>query len=147
MKILTIMALAACFSLPLQVLAADSRGGRDMSGATQVRMAFEGGEVLVEMYDTPVAKDFISLLPLTASFEDYARTEKITYLPRKLKTEGASGGKPGDFTYYAPWGNLAVFYKGNGSASGLHVMGRIVSGKETLTGMDKNFSARLDVVE
>lgn len=147
MKTLTILAFAALFCLPLQAWAADTQGGRGMGDATQVRMVFEGGEVLVEMYDTPVAKDFISLLPLTAPFEDYARTEKITYLPRKLKTAGASGGSPGDFTYYEPWGNLAVFYKGNASASGLHVMGRIVSGKEALAGMGKDFNARLEVVE
>ena len=147
MKMLTILAFAIFFCLPLRAWAADNQGGRGTSGPAQVRMVFEGGEVVVEMYDTPVAKDFISLLPLTAPFEDYARTEKITYLSRKLKTEGVPAGLPGDFAYYAPWGNLAVFYKGNGSGSGLHVMGRIVSGKETLAGMGKNFSGRLEVVD
>lgn len=34
------------------------------------------------LYDTVTARDFASLLPLT--LEDYAKTEKISDLPRKL---------------------------------------------------------------
>lgn len=55
--------------------------------------------------DNPTARDFISLLPLELKLEDYAGTEKINYLPRKLSTENApSGFDPsiGDITYYAP---------------------------------------------
>jgi hypothetical protein len=46
--------------------------------------------------------------------KNYASTEKISYLARKLSTEGAPAGcdpDVGDITYYAPWGNLAIFYK------------------------------------
>jgi hypothetical protein len=48
------------------------------------------------------------------TLEDYAATEKITYLSRKLSTANSpAGSQPssGDIAYYAPWGNLAFFYK------------------------------------
>lgn len=66
------------------------------------------------LYDNPTSKDFVSLLPLTLTLNDYASTEKISDLPRKLSTKDApSGSDPevGDIAYYAPWGNLAVYYK------------------------------------
>lgn len=66
---------------------------------------------------------------------NYAATEKISYLPRKLSTAGAPAGSDpsaGDITYYAPWGNLAIFYKDFGYSRGLIQLGRIDSGIEAL---------------
>ena len=62
--------------------------------------------------------------------DDYASTEKVFYLPNnyRLSTEGApSGYDPsiGDITLYAPWGNIAIFYRDYGYASGLIPIGRI----------------------
>lgn len=74
------------------------------------------------LYDNPTSRDLISMLPLTTTLEDYASTEKIFYPDRKLSTEGAPGGfdpSVGDITYYAPWGDVAIFYKDFGYASGL----------------------------
>jgi hypothetical protein len=39
----------------------------------------------------------------------------------------------GDITYYAPWGNLAIFYRDFGYSSGLVSLGRIESGIEALS--------------
>ena len=39
----------------------------------------------------------------------------------------------GDITYYAPWGNLAIFYKDAGYARGLVKLGRLDSGIEALS--------------
>jgi len=87
------------------------------------------------MLDNPTSHDFMSLLPLTLTLKDYAGTEKISDLPRKLSTQGAPpGSNPsvGDITLYAPWGNLAIFYKDFGYASGLITLGKIDSGVEKL---------------
>lgn len=89
------------------------------------------------LYDHPAAKDFISLLPLTLTLRDYARTEKIADLPRRLTTQDAPAGhKPsvGDLTYYAPWGNLAIFYRDFHYADGLVPLGKIDSGLDSLLG-------------
>ncbi|WP_114784840.1 cyclophilin-like fold protein [Botryobacter ruber] len=79
-------------------------------------------------YDNPTARDFLSLLPITLTLQDYDGTEKVSDLPRKLTTADAPAGyKPsvGDITYYAPWGNLALFYKDFSFASGLVAIGKI----------------------
>jgi len=83
--------------------------------------------------DNATARDFFALLPITLALEDHAGTEKISTLPRKLPTAGApAGGDPsvGDIAYYAPWGNLAIFYKDFGYSRGLVLLGRIDSSIE-----------------
>jgi hypothetical protein len=97
--------------------------------------------------DTPASRDFAALLPLTVTLSDYAGTEKISDLPRKLSTADAPAGTDaaaGDITYYAPWGNLAIFYKGSGYASGLVKLGSIASGVEALANQQGSFTATID---
>ncbi|GIH61776.1 cyclophilin-like fold protein [Microbispora siamensis] len=56
-------------------------------------------------------------------------TERIGYPPRKLTTDGApepAAAKAGDIAYFAPWGNLALFYRDGPSASAdLLILGHI----------------------
>jgi hypothetical protein len=97
--------------------------------------------------DTPASRDFAALLPLTVTLSDYAGTEKISDLPRKLSTAGAPAGTDtaaGDITYYAPWGNLAIFYHDSGHANGLVKLGSIASGVEALANQHGSFTATID---
>jgi hypothetical protein len=76
--------------------------------------------------DTPSGRDFASMLPLELTLTDYHRTEKIADLPRKLDTSEAPASytpKTGDITLYAPWGNLAIFYKPFQNSRGLVRLG------------------------
>src|SRR4051812_2940217 len=101
----------------------------------KIRMNVEGEVVTATLDDNATSRDFVSLLPLTLPLKDYAQTEKISDLPKRLTTEGApSGSDPsvGDITYYAPWGNLALFYKDFGYSDGLIRLGKIDSGVEAL---------------
>lgn len=80
------------------------------------------------LLDNPTSRDFAALLPLTLTLSDFAGTEKIADLPRRLDTTGAPSshrGKPGDITYYAPWGNLALFYGTGSNAKGLVHLGTL----------------------
>jgi hypothetical protein len=93
-----------------------------------IRIAIDGISISGQLEDNPSARDFASLLPLTMALEDYARTEKIAYLPRKLSTTDAPAGydpSVGDIAFYAPWGNLAIFYRDFGYSSGLIKLGTI----------------------
>ena len=102
----------------------------------KIRLTIHGKEVSATLIDNATSRDLLSLLPLTLKLEDYAATEKITYLPRKLSTAGAPAGSDpsvGDVSYYAPWGNLAIFYKDFGYSKGLIHLGRIESGIEALS--------------
>ncbi len=96
----------------------------------KIRFVFDDTTVNATLNDSDSARDFIRQLPLTFKLEDYARTEKIAYLPRKLDTESAPAGssaQAGDIAYYAPWGNLVIFYKDFGYASGLIPLGQLDS--------------------
>ncbi|WP_308161419.1 cyclophilin-like fold protein [Bacillus sp. ISL-46] len=117
---------------------------------SSIKVRYNNGEVIVKMDHNPTTKDFLSLLPLTLTFEDYAGTEKISNLPKRLsKEEAPSGCKPsvGDFTYYSPWGNLAIFYRDFGFASGLIKLGKIESGIEKLACMKGNFTVTIENID
>ena len=102
----------------------------------KIRLTFEGKAIEATLVDNATARDFLSLLPMTLTLEDYNATEKIGHPPRKLSTAGAPAGvdpSVGDIAYYAPWGNLAIFYKDFGYSRGLVTLGRIDSGIEALS--------------
>lgn len=106
-----------------------------MSDTLQIKITLEDAVLTATLTDSPTTRDFVSLLPLTVTLEDYAGTEKINYLPQKLSTEGATPGSDpaiGDITYYAPWGNLAIFHKDFGYANGLIILGKIDGDIEAL---------------
>nr|WP_242036494.1 cyclophilin-like fold protein [Leptolyngbya sp. FACHB-321] len=91
--------------------------------------------VTATLIDSKTTQDFVSLLPLTLTLEDHAGTEKISNLPRKLSTEDAPPGSDpsvGDIAYYAPWGNLAIYYRDFEYSSGLVILGKIDGDIEAL---------------
>lgn len=103
----------------------------------RIRMNVEGTLLTAALDDNATTRAFTSLLPLTLTLTDYEATEKISDLPKRLSTKGAPPGSDpsvGDICYYAPWGNLAVFYRDFGYSSGLVKLGTITSGIEVLEG-------------
>lgn len=103
--------------------------------AMNIRLTINGKSATATLLDNATSRDFFLLLPMTLTLEDYAATEKIAYVPRKLSTEGAPAGidpAVGDIAYYAPWGNLAIFYKDFRYSEGLVRLGKIESGLEAL---------------
>jgi hypothetical protein len=106
------------------------------TSAMKIRLIVDGRSITATLIDTPTTRDFLNLLPLTLILEDYASTEKIAYLTRKLSEEGAPAGvdpSVGDITYYAPWGNLALFYRDFRYAKGLIKLGSIDEGTEVFS--------------
>jgi hypothetical protein len=105
------------------------------ASAMKIRLTFDGKAVDATLLDNATARDLLSLLPMTLALEDHNSTEKIGYPPRKLSTSGAPAGIDpfvGDIAYYAPWGNLAIFYEDFGYSRGLIGLGRIDSGVKAL---------------
>lgn len=101
----------------------------------KIRLTINGMPTTATLIDSPTTRDFIALLPMTLKLDDYASTEKIAYLPKKLTTQGAPAGidpNVGDITYYVPWGNLAIFYRDFGYSKGLIKLGRFDTGVEAL---------------
>lgn len=101
----------------------------------KIRITIDGSVVTGSLADNPTSRDFASLLPLTITLSDYAATEKIGDLPKRLTATGApSGYEPvqGDIAYYAPWGNLALYHKGFRYSEGLIRLGWLDTGVEIL---------------
>lgn len=104
-------------------------------------------ELIVKLNGTRAAEDFLSLLPLELTCKDFNNTEKVAYLPRRLDTQGAPAGfdpQTGSFAYYAPWGNLAFFYRDYSYANSLIELGTVESGIEKLAAFDNDFTIKLE---
>ena len=85
--------------------------------------------------DNATARDFAALLPVSLRLADYDATEKIANLPPALTTAGApqaSTPVAGDISFYAPWGNLALFYQDGVASTGLVRLGRLATGVHAL---------------
>jgi hypothetical protein len=96
-----------------------------------ILMLVMGVDLRGTLDDTAAGRDFAALLPLTVALTDFNGTEKVSDLPRSLMIEGGPSGttpSAGDIAYYAPWGNLALFYRDFGYSEGLVRLGRLEPG-------------------
>ncbi|MFI9568457.1 cyclophilin-like fold protein [Streptomyces rishiriensis] len=113
----------------------------DRNPAMDIRVTLDGRPVDATLNDSPAARDFAELLPLTLDLKDFHQTERIADLPRRLTTSGApepAEPKAGDLAYYAPWGNLALFYRDGDSANAdLLILGSIDADADRLAGADR----------
>lgn len=106
----------------------------------KIRIVTADRTFMAVLDDHAAARDFAALLPIELTLSDYNRTEKIADLPRRLSVEEAPDGiKPtaGDIAYYAPWGNLAIFYRDFGYSRGLVRLGRLEGGTDALEKLDE----------
>ena len=117
-RILSAMVIAAISSTLASLAAAQEAspvGSAREAAMEKVRISVAGGPNLIAtLAQGDAARDFASLLPLNLLLKDYASTEKIADLPKRLSTTDAPDGfepRAGDVAYYAPWGNLAIFYR------------------------------------
>ena len=131
----SIAAVAACApgpsavpsSTPTPTTAASAEKAPNQVVGTVVRFASERTTVDVTIgEDSPGVRDFLSLLPLELTEEEFAGAEKVAYLPRELNYAGSPGSDPedGDLIYYTPWGNLGFYYDATGigySDATLHI--------------------------
>lgn len=121
--------------------ASASPTGSDRSTPMDIRVTIDGQEVEATLNDSPAARDLATQLPLTLDLKDFHGTERIADPPRKLTTDNApepQAPKTGDLAYYAPWGNLALFYKDGPSASSdLLVLGHIDADADQLAGAQR----------
>lgn len=96
-----------------------------------------------------MAQAFLNRPPMTLTFEDFNGNEKNNYLQQQLSIAGDIHAEEtkGNFCYYAPWGNLAVFYQDIGYSESLYILGTIRSGKELLARQKGDFRAMIDRIK
>ncbi|HJS10020.1 cyclophilin-like fold protein [Sphingopyxis sp.] len=117
-----------------------SRSQQRTEEPMKIRIVTADRTLTAVLDDHAAARDFAALLPIELTLSDYNRTEKIADLPRRLSVEEAPDGiKPsaGDIAYYAPWGNLAIFYRDFGYSRGLVRLGRLEGGTDALEKLDE----------
>ena len=90
-----------------------------------------GKTTVFELNNSAAAKDLYAQLPLSIKVENYSNNEKIFYPPEKLDITATpkANAKAGTLAYYAPWGDVVMFYANFGSAPGLYELGHAVSGQ------------------
>ena len=124
------------------------QGDEETLENARIKLTVNGNEeVFVNLEDNQASQDFLEMLPLTLTFEDFNSTEKIATLPNELSTEGQPSGytpEIGDFAYYAPWGNISVFYKDFRYSNSLYKLGTIESGTKIFENMNNNFEVTIE---
>lgn len=102
----------------------------------RMKLITQRGDIIIKLNNSNAAKHLAEILPFQLDFSDYNNTEKIAYPAKKIDvSDSASGTAPqaGDLTIYAPWGNLALFYKQGSFSSSLIPLGSIESSAEYMT--------------
>lgn len=124
------------------------------AGGTRIQLTFGAETVYGTLDDNSVSRDLISRLPLTLTFSDFGGTEKIAYLPEGSAAWDTSDApdsctpSAGDITMYAPWGDLAVFYRPFRESDGLVPLGKLDDGgAEKLAAMTGDFSVTLSLAD
>jgi hypothetical protein len=111
----------------------------DVEDTTAMRIIVKGnGRITVfQLNNSRAAKKLYAQLPLTVEVENYGDNEKIFYPPEELNTTDTppADAQTGTLAYYAPWGNVVMFYDSFGAAAGLYELGRAVSGSEHIQEM------------
>ena len=93
-----------------------------------IRITVAGQALTARLHDNPTANDLARQPPLTLTFSDFNRVEKVAELPRPLTMDGVpSGDDPdiNDIGYYAPSNNLVFYYGEVGYFNGIVRIGQI----------------------
>ena len=103
----------------------------------QISVTCGDTQVVYALNDSPAAQSLLSQLPLTVAVEDFSTNEKVFYPPQELDTSDtplAEGGA-GTLAYYAPWGDVVLFYDSFSANGSLYELGEAVSGAEDISQM------------
>lgn len=103
----------------------------------QISVTCGDTQVVYELNDSPAAQSLLSQLPLTVVVEDFSTNEKVFYPPQELDTSDTplAVGGAGTLAYYAPWGDVVLFYDSFSANSSLFELGEAVSGAEDISQM------------
>lgn len=100
----------------------------------QIKVISSETEIIFDLNESNAAKNLIEQLPLKVKVENYSNDEKIFYPKEKLNIRATprSHGRKGELAYYAPWGDVVMFYRDFSMAPGLYNLGKCVSDKNQI---------------
>jgi hypothetical protein len=104
---------------------------------TMITVSVNGKSTVFQLNDSTAARELYDQLPLIVKVENHGGNEKIFYPPEKLNTAATpmADAKAGTLAYYAPWGDVVMFYGSFGSAPGLYELGHAIVGSENIKNM------------
>ena len=78
----------------------------------QISIQVSDKATVFELNNSQAAKELYEQIPLTITVENYGSNEKIFYPPKKLHTTDTplANAQFGTLAYYAPWGDVVMFY-------------------------------------
>jgi hypothetical protein len=92
-----------------------------------LRITVANQTITAQLADNPTAQDLTDQLPLSLTFRDFNRVEKVAELPRPLTMDGVPAGDDPDINdigYYAPSRSLVFYYGDVGYWNGIVRIGR-----------------------
>ena len=103
----------------------------------QIAIRSGSNTVLYALNESTAADSLYSQLPLTLEVEDYSTNEKIFYPPVPLDTSDTPLAQEGAGTlaYYAPWGDIVLFYDDYSENPSLFALGQAISGADLISQM------------
>lgn len=114
-------------------------GSAEEEAVTSARtMTVTCGDAVVtyELNDSPAADALLGQLPLTLEVDDFSDNEKVFYPPEELDVTDAppaESGEAGTLAYYAPWGDVVMFYGSFSPNDALYELGWAVDGEERIS--------------
>jgi len=119
--ITTLVFLTMCVEIDAQ-MTEDMNTQNSKKELTSINVVVGNETFNATLFDNPTSLSLMEQMPFSVEIEDYAGNEKIFYPPEILSKDGAPNGAAptiGDIMYYAPWGDVAIFYKEFRFATGL----------------------------
>lgn len=157
MAVIMLLTVTACGNTDNKVNEADryttmvdnSNSTNDSTSASidKIKIVTPDGNIIIKLDDNKAADDLFNMLPMTVKFEDFNKTEKISYIKGRLDTSDAIteyAPEAGTFAYYIPWGNLSLFYEPFTQSSELAELGVVESGMEYVRNIDKYDSVTIE---
>lgn len=116
---------------------AETPTAEEEEATMNIRVESKGKTIIFKLNDSSASVSLYKQLPMTIDVEDYGNNEKIFYPKNKLNVSDTpyANAKEGTLGYYAPWGDVIMFYGDFGSTSGLYELGEVVSGGEDIASL------------
>jgi hypothetical protein len=128
--------------------------GQESGGISDKRLRITVGNTILtaRLIDNETAREFLTLLPMTARASDYMSREKYWHLPRALaaRSEREDDYERGDLGFWIPNNDMALFYNHDGSTlptPGLIVIARISSGLEVFNRYPGSIEIKIELVD
>jgi hypothetical protein len=117
----------------------------------RIRLVVDGRAATATLNETPTARDFASLLPLTLEMHDLFGREKPGQLPRPLTAgQGQATYQVGDVGYWPPSHDVAVFYADDGRripSPGIVIIGRVDTGLDLIADAGGSFQLIIEPLD